>query len=305
MIRFRVKNWLLLLKALVLVAMVIAAKLASHFLGYELLSLNNLFSGIIAGNVFLMGFLLSGVLSDYKEAERIPGEMAAALATIFEECSALAAGNLSTARDAAGSIAALCERTLHWFHRKTKTRDLLILVQDCNMRLNKLEPSVPANHVVRLKNELTTIRRLVIRTDTIRDTSFISSGYLIASTVTGLLCIGLVLSKIEPFAESLFFVGVISFLMVFLLLLIRDLDDPFAFDEGESAENVSLYPLDRLLQQIATGESATGQNISPMFIGGAPIASTRLENEVAAGGLDQRHDIDNTERGTTTEDTLA
>ncbi|MBK9472453.1 MAG: hypothetical protein IPO18_09240 [bacterium] len=42
---------------------------------------------------------------------------------------------------------------------------------------------------------------------------------------------GLVLARIEPFYESLFFVGVISWLMIFLLLLIRDLDNPFGYYE--------------------------------------------------------------------------
>ena len=43
---------------------------------------------------------------------------------------------------------------------------------------------------------------------------------------TVLLLTGLILSKIEPFYESLFFVGVITFLLRFLGLLIKDLDIP-------------------------------------------------------------------------------
>lgn len=251
MIQLRGKNWLLFLQASILVAIVVGAKLAVHSFGLELLSLNNLFSGIIAGNVFLMGFLLSGVLSDYKEAERIPGEMANALATLYEECAHLAsAKNSEAARLCVQACADLVEQINLWFHRQLRTRELLDLTRRCNTLLSELEPTIPANHVVRLKSELTSLRRLIVRTDTIRDTSFISSGYLIASSVTGLLCIGLILSKIEPFTESLFFVGVISFLMMFLLLLIRDLDDPFAFDKNSSAENVSLYPIERLRQQI-------------------------------------------------------
>lgn len=251
MIHLRGKNWLLFLQALILVGIVVGAKLAVHYFDLELLSLNNLFSGIIAGNVFLMGFLLSGVLSDYKEAERIPGEMANTLAILYEECSLLAsAKNDDAARRCVHAIADLVEQIGRWFHRQLRTRELLDLTRRCNVLLSELEPAVQANHVVRLKSELTGLRRLIVRTDTIRDTSFISSGYLIASSVTGLLCIGLILSKIEPFTESLFFVGVISFLMIFLLLLIRDLDDPFAFEENSSAENVSLYPIDRLRQQI-------------------------------------------------------
>ena len=39
--------------------------------------------------------------------------------------------------------------------------------------------------------------------------------------------------------ESLFFVGVITFLLAFLNLLIRDLDNPFGYDEADSTEDAS------------------------------------------------------------------
>lgn len=260
MIKYRRKNIWLLLRAASLVAIVIVAKLVVHHYGLELLSLNNLFSGIIAGNVFLMGFLLSGVLSDYKESERIPGEIATVISTVFEECTILYDKKREVgARSGMLATASVLEECTQWFHRKVKTRDLLKRVQHLNTLLTDLEPMTQANHIVRLKNELAGLKRLIIRTDTIRDTSFISSGYLIASSVTGLLCTGLVLSRIEPFTESLFFVGVISFLMIFLLLLIRDLDDPFAFGETDSAEDVSLYPIERLRSQI--GEELESRRI--------------------------------------------
>lgn len=54
----------LLLRVSAIVAVVLGAKLLVHHLGWEILSINSLFSGILAANVFLMGFLLSGVLAD-------------------------------------------------------------------------------------------------------------------------------------------------------------------------------------------------------------------------------------------------
>ena len=86
-----------------------------------------------------------------------------------------------------------------------------------------------------------------------------------------LLMGGLVLSKIDPFYESLFFVGVITFLMRFLGLLIQDLDNPFGYYEGDSVEDVSLKPLDdviarlreidlHLLSSVVGERSTTGPN---------------------------------------------
>lgn len=56
--------------------------------------------------------------------------------------------------------------------------------------------------------------------------------------------VGLVFAKIDPFHESLIFVGVISYLLLFLLILIRDLDNPFGHSDRRSSEDVSLKPID-------------------------------------------------------------
>jgi predicted membrane chloride channel (bestrophin family) len=74
---------------------------------------------------------------------------------------------------------------------------------------------------------------------------------MVAEATTLMLVIGLVLAKIDPFYESLFFVGVITFLLVFLNLLIRDLDNPFGYYEQGSAEDVSLKPLDDLAAHLS------------------------------------------------------
>jgi len=50
--------------------------------------------------------------------------------------------------------------------------------------------------------------------------------------------------------ESLFFVGVITFLLAFLNSLIRDLDNPFGYDEADSTEDASLKPLDDLIDKL-------------------------------------------------------
>ncbi len=56
-------RWRLCTRVLVVVGVVITLKLVAHRYGWEILSLNPLFSGIIAANVSLMGFLLSGVIT--------------------------------------------------------------------------------------------------------------------------------------------------------------------------------------------------------------------------------------------------
>ena len=59
------------------------------------------------------------------------------------------------------------------------------------------------------------------------------------------------LAQLDPFHESLIFTGVIGYLLVFLLLLIRDLDNPFGYYERFSGADVSLYPLENSMKRLA------------------------------------------------------
>jgi len=82
-------KYALVIRATAAVLTVTLLKLGAHWMGWKILSLNPLFSGIVAANVFLMGFLLSGVINDFKESERLPGELAAILETFSDEAAAL------------------------------------------------------------------------------------------------------------------------------------------------------------------------------------------------------------------------
>lgn len=247
------KNIWIFVKAIILVTIIIGIKFLAHAFGFEFLTINNLFSGIIAANVFLMGFLLSGVLSDYKESEKIPGEIASSINNIFSELIYLYDDKkIHKSKDCMLYCQGLSKAILEWFYRKEKTTNLIAKIRYLNSLFAKVENDTQANYIVRIKNEMSNLSRSIIRVDTIRDTSFIASGYHISISVTTLMCFGLIFSKIDPFYESLFFVGVIAFLMIFLILLIHDLDDPFAYNKKYSAENVSLYPIKRILSEIET-----------------------------------------------------
>lgn len=234
-----------------LVTLIIGIKFMIHEFDIEFLTINNLFSGIIAANVFLMGFLLTGVLSDYKESEKIPGEIASSINSIFSELIYLHDDKkIHKVKDCMLYCQELTVSILDWFHRKEKTTSLIAKTRFLNSLFARIEEDTQANYIVRMKNEMAALSKTIIRVDTIRDTNFISTGYQISISVTLLMCFGLVFSKIDPFYESLFFVGVISFLMIFLIFLINDLDDPFAYNKKYSAENVSLYPINRILSEI-------------------------------------------------------
>jgi len=260
-----------LLRVGAFVAVVIGAKVLVHFLAWEVISLNALFTGIIAANVFLMGFLLSGVLSDYKESEHLPGELSACLENLAQEVLGI---GLSKPEANVGPclsrLVQLNDDVLGYFHKKLDMDGLVESVNGLTAQFAMLEPWTPPPFLARLKQEQSNLRRTLIRINTIRETSFVSTGYLLADVITLLLCTGLVLVQMDPFYESLLFTGVISYLLVFLLMLIRDLDNPFGYYERFSGADVSLQPLQDTASRLA---KIAGAEASVRDRGAEPFAA--------------------------------
>jgi hypothetical protein len=218
--------------------------------------MNALFSSLIAGTVFLIGFLISGVLSDYKESEKIPGEIASCLETLADEALFMhykKKGELP--KQWLENILQTQKLVIDWLYKRIPINILLEHIEDYSKHYVKFEDVIPANYIVRLKQEQSSLRKMLIRIQVIRDTSFVSSAYAIVESLAVLISIGLILVKIEPFYESLFFLGFVVFLVLYMLFLIRDLDDPFEYSEhGEAPGEVSLFPIhevkDRLNNKI-------------------------------------------------------
>lgn len=254
------RRWSLALKTLPFVLGIVILKFASHSLGYEFLSLNTLFGAIISANIFLIGFLISGVLVDYKESEKIPGEMASSLEAMADEGYIIYKNKKSeAARDYLKKLSAFNDLLVQWFYKKAKTADLKKELLGFNDVFLAFEGLTQANFIARLKQEQNTVRRLVTRSHTIRETSFLGTGYAIAEVITFLLVTGLIFIKIDPFYESVFFVFFVSFVLVYMIYFIKDLDNPFDYNEEENfVEEVSLKPLldskkqiDGLLESLA------------------------------------------------------
>jgi hypothetical protein len=229
------------------------AKLAAHYLNVEIISINPLFTGIIAANVFLMGFLLSGVLADYKESERLPAELGACLENMAQEIVGMRLSKPDAVVGPCLVAVSQLGKDLHdWFFKKLDTEAMLDRVNGLTTSFAMLEPWTQSTFIARLKTEQSALRRTLLRIEVIRETSFVTAGYMLAYIITAFLCLGLVLAKMDPFHESLTFTGVIAYLLVFLILLIRDLDNPFGYYERFSGADVSLTAFENSLRRLAS-----------------------------------------------------
>jgi hypothetical protein len=200
----------------------------------------------VAGTIFLIGFLVSGVLSDYKESEKIPSELAASLRALLDDTLTIDRGKDSaTAKEFILFQRDFTKSLLNWFGKKERTKTILKQISSMNDFIVAFEKEgVQANYLIKLKNEQGNIRKFLMRVDTIRDTDFVGSAYAILEAMGFLTVVGLIVIKIEPFYASLFLTLLITFLFSYMFRLIKDLDNPFDYAvRGEKGTEISLKPI--------------------------------------------------------------
>lgn len=238
-------RWKLAIKTVPYVVLIILAKSLVHEWEYEFLSLNSLFTAIISANIFLVGFLISGTLVDYKESEKLPGDLSASLESMADEGIILYQNKKSKiSKQYLEHILAFHDQLIKWFYHKVSTSELMQKLQDFNGYFLEFEKHTQANFIVRLKQEQNQIRNSLNRIHTIRETYFMGTAYAITEIITCVLILGLILVKITPFYESVFFVSFVSFILIYMIYFIKDLDNPFAYQKEESqVDEVSLQPL--------------------------------------------------------------
>lgn len=238
-------KWGIALRILPWVVGIIVIKYIFHQFDLEPLSLSPLFNSLIAANVFLLGFLLSGTLTDYKESEKLPSELAASIETLYDEFKITHIHKKSkVTREALTHLSDFTSSLLDWFRKKERTPVLLQKLAKFNEYFLAYESLTQPNFIVRLKQEQHILRRTIHRIHTIRETSFVVVGYAIAEITSTLLILGFLLAKIDPFFETLFFVSITTFLMLYMIALIKELDNPFEhYSDKYDAVIVSLKPL--------------------------------------------------------------
>jgi hypothetical protein len=242
------KKWGLVIKAAIIVAPLVGLKALFHYLGWEVITVGPVITALVAGVFFVIAIILSGVLPDFKESERIPSELTAAIEALYKDARLIGSGPeatlmLSHVRELVHTMVLNFKRTGVW---KLSEVNAIIDQIDDNI-LSFAQKGAPMPLIVKLRNELGSIKRMSNRIDVIKETTFLPAGHAIAEFSTAGALLVLLLSKIDPYYEGLLLVGVVSSILVSVVLLIKDMDNPF---EGHATVDLSLlYKLDDYLDK--------------------------------------------------------
>jgi predicted membrane chloride channel (bestrophin family) len=237
----------LLIAALPWAAGVIVLKLLAHQFDAEWLNLSPLLAGSIAAEVFILGFLLTGTAGDFKEAERLPGELASSLETMADECLITYEDiKLPEARACLQQLIEISISVRMWLMQDRGFDDVLSDIRALTKPFRVMAPAIQAGFTTRLKTEQASIRKLVIRMDTMRRTSYVAAGYLIAEVTALLLVILLIITDFDDLVPTMLVSALLAYLLFYVVGLIRDLDNPFEYRNGTpGAADVNLDVLER------------------------------------------------------------
>ena len=226
----------LLLQVLPVAAVMVLLKWLYDLSPAKHLELSPLLGGVIAAEVFIVGFILSGTAADFKEAERLPGEVVGSLDSIADECLIMDEElKLPEARQCVSLLADIGVSIHEWLLGGDGFDDVLDLLRRLNPLFIVFAPKIQAGFTTRLKSEQANIRRVVI------------------------ILVLLLITAVGQLAPTLLVVGVITYLLVYAIAMIRDIDNPFEYHNGKpGAADVDLGVLESCERRLRGLAAAMG-----------------------------------------------
>lgn len=229
-------------------------KAGVHWFNLEFLTLNPLFTSAIAGAIFIIGFLLSNLLSDYKESERLPADIRVALEAVNDDVTFYAEKqpnvDIHGARRTLAAIVAALQDGLGHDRAHGDLTGAIAEIDRLSPAFAELERlGMPANFVVRLRNQQDVLRRCVFRIWYIQKMRFIPSVQVLVQTLVFSILFLLLFLKTEGSPESALLFGFIAYMFVYTLRLIDVLEQPFRKGHN-SVDDVSLFLLKEFIAKI-------------------------------------------------------
>lgn len=242
--------------SLIFTAAIIGVKYLFHEFHLEVITLGSLHSGVISGVIFVLGFILSSTLSDYKEAERIPAEISSTIEDMSEDVESIHAKYSKFDRNKYHTQLLKVAEAFAGDLRNSKSNRAKSQLYGLGQLYGEMEEAgVPANFIVKLKQQQASLVRHLFRVNYIQRINFIPSATILAWSIVILTVSLLLFTEVEPFFGGMVLVGAISFILIYVLQLIRVIRTPF-HDDGKTRDDVSLFLIDRTIEHLSSNKPA-------------------------------------------------
>ncbi|MDX2301390.1 MAG: hypothetical protein NW226_01265 [Microscillaceae bacterium] len=257
-------KWRLIFKALPFVLIILVVKIILvQYLSFEgFVDLQEVRVLLTAG-VFLLGFMLAGTMADYKESEKIPGEISIYLESIAEISHNLALKTGLDTEQIKLEMLDLSRSIYNWLYKHISHQEMYRALSRYNTTIQRIDQAGGAPPLIgSLSTQLHHLRKLVTRTQVISNTGFLATGYALLELLIAIICVLLLVAKFENLVSEIVRVLVAGLIYIYMYMLIRDIDDPFEYKAGHqtgSAE-VSLLPLEDYIRRLEQSIKETKYN---------------------------------------------
>ena len=269
------RKWKLLLTTIPFVFVVLAVKIllgrALHFEG--LIDFSDV-ALVLTGGVFLIGFMLAGTISDYKESEKIPGELASNLEYLEEAgahmCAVNQYGGKVSIQDDREPMDPYVFMTSHrqlvwgihdWINKRKTQDDVYELIHQYRTKFQDYEKlGGHGGAIGGMDRAVDTVRKTVTRIGVISRTGFIATGYAMLEMLIAAIVILVMVSRFKGIAAEVTIITFITLIYVYMYRLIKDIDDPFEYapDGQTGSTEVPMFPLTEYMERFDRRWPASG-----------------------------------------------
>ena len=243
-------KWRLFLKVLPLTALFALAKVGVHTLGFEPWEFDSLTGSLFGASTFVLAFVLSGTLAAYSASEDMVVQFINTIESIEDINNYVARlqPSLETAR-LTSCLVDLLGQLGQWLANRVGFEVIDANLADLNLILADLRLNSGDSVVDRGLSELARMRILVNRMASNRDSDFLGPAYAMLEIFLVGAVVALLLIGADRFSENMVVSCFLFSSFTYLLLLIRDLDNPFQYD-GTSCVDVDLSVLNSCRQRL-------------------------------------------------------
>lgn len=244
------------LKILIIVAFILGLRFLVLDKGFDFITLNSLASSIISGAIFVVGFLLAGVFSDYKEVDKLPSEIRSILESILSEGDTLLRKDDSfrihneKMKQIVIKFIQEFESGLSHAYDHSHLEHTLEKIKEFDLIFDEMESrGVPPNYMTRIKTEQSNLKKILLRVYHIQKTKFVPSIVFLVDSIVILVILFLLFSKTDLFIGYLE-LGLISYILLYIRRLIIVLEKPFRKGKDDTEDDVSIFVLRELRESL-------------------------------------------------------
>jgi hypothetical protein len=223
------KKWGIIVKAIFIMLILLVPRTFIDIYGYDVVPVNTIVGAFISGAIFTIAIIFTGTFTDFKESEKFGGDLAAALKALYNDSRVLPLADEAPTREMRKHIRDLLSTMNTCFKEDSWN------LPDINRKMDAINNdirilaflNVAPPLIAKLRNELGILDKMTNRIEVIIRTDFIPAAYALAEIATASVILLLLFIKIDPYLEGTIIFAVVTSMLIGLVLLIRDMDNPF------------------------------------------------------------------------------